>query len=572
MILKSGDDLLSRTCCLAIQRRSNFIKDCQEGLLKSVIFNAGNPGMDISGILSQICEKTTLEGFPRHIIENILKALCEKGEIRKEGDRYFLEREEFKRIAEIIEKRKEILERVRSEIVARVKRKVASESLSHQAALKIFRNFISSFMLAESDFLADVLSSRKDVHEMLSPIEALDNALGEVKDVNVKEAIRRSIIETLESLSSNRELIHILYETILNLVCLRMLSVEPSESVWKENELSEKTFILDTNVLFALILLDHPQHEVTDRIIFTAKKLGVKCVFTKRTIQEWLEVLEKANQRFRFLNSTRPSLLRKVEDIFIYSYFKRKETDSSLTWDKYYSKMKQIEDLADNLGIHVYEEKEEHTSDAEGLRILEHLSSEVYRSGRRRLDARFIKSGSVSEHDAYHLILVRRLREEFPSRSLGPSCWFLTYDISLLEADKALNTLLKSPQSAPSSLLMDTWALISSLFIDNSLEKEKLANIFTELFRNHFATPPRRISASMVVEVLSPYLSYKSLSDDDLKAVLDDERVKQLYFQLREARSTNPKKARLIYDEIHRRVDSIVWKLLENRVKATGFL
>ena len=183
-----------------------------------------------------------------------------------------------------------------------------------------------------------------------------------------------------------------------------------------------------------------------------------------------------------------------------------------------------------------------------------------------------IKSGSVSEHDAYHLLLVRRLREEFPSKSLGPSCWFLTYDVSLLEADKALNRLIKSPHAAPSSLLVDTWALIASLFLDNHLEKENLASIFIDLFRNHFATSLRGISASMIVEVLSPYLSYKSLSDDDLKAVLDDEHVKRLYFQLREARSTDPRKARLIYDEMHQRVDSIVWKLLENRVKETGFL
>jgi len=561
MSVKSQDDFLSKIFCFTIRRRSNFIKDCQEGLLRSVIFNAGNPGMDVSGILNQICKETLIEDFPRCIVERILKALCEKGEIRKEGDKYFLKKEEFKRIAEIIKKRKEILEKAKSEIVTRVKRKTASDNLSHQAALNIFQNFISGFLLAESNFIADVLSSRRDVHEIRSPMEVLDNALSEVKDVNIRNAIRRSIVETLES--SNRKLIHILYESILNLVCLKMLSVDPSGSIWKEGDLSGKIFILDTNVLFALILLDHPQHEVTDKIIFAAKKLGVKCAFTKRTIQEWLEVLEKANQRFRFLNSTRPSLLRKVEDIFIYSYFKRKETDSSLTWDQYYSKMKQIENLADNLGIHVYEEKEEHISDAESLRILDHLSSEVYRSGRRRLDVMFIKSGSVSEHDAHHLLLVRRLREESPSRSLGPSCWFLTYDVSLLEADKALNSLLKSPHAAPSSLLVDTWVLISSLLFDKYLKRKEIADIFADLFRNHFSTPLRRISASMVVEVLSPYLSYKSLSDDDLKAVLDDERVKQLYFQLREVRLTDPRKARLIYDELHQRVDSIVWELLK---------
>jgi len=569
MSMKGGDEFFSRIYCFIIQRRSNFIKDCQEGFLKSIIFNAGNLGIDVNEILNQICKEPLIGDVPRYIIERILKALYEKGEIRREGDKYLLKKKEFKRIAEIIGKRKEIFEEAKSEIVARMKRKAVSDK-GYRAALRIFRNFISGFLLAESNFIVDILSNRRVVHEMLSPIEVLENVLSEVKDANARKAIRRSIVETLES--PNRELVRVLYETVLNLLCLKMLSVDPSGSIWKGNNLSGKIFILDTNVLFALILQDHPQHELTGKIIFIAKKLGVKCVFTKRTIQEWLEVLEKANQRFRFLNSTRPSLLKKVEDIFIYSYFKRRETDSSLTWDQYYSKMKKIESLADKLGIHVYEEKEEHTSDAESLKILEHLSNEVYRSGRRRLDVRFIKSGSVSEHDAYHLLLVRRLREESPSKLHGPSFWFLTYDVSLLEADKALNTFLESPHAAPSSLLVDTWTLISSFFLNNRSEKEELAFMFTDLFRNHFAAPLKRISASMVVEVLSPYLSYKSLSDDDLKAVLDDEYVKQLYFQLREARSTNPKKARLIYNEMHQRVDSIVWRLLENRVKETGFL
>ena len=186
----------------------------------------------------------------------------------------------------------------------------------------------------------------------------------------------------------------------------------------------------------------------------------------------------------------------------------------------------------------------------------------MYRSGRRRLDARFIKSRFVSEHDAYHLLLVRRMREKSSSRSQGPSYWFLTYDVSLLEADKALNVLLRSPHTVPSSLLVDNWVLISSLFLDDCAEVKKLVSIFADLFRTYFVTP--------LVEILNPYLSYKSLSDDDLKAVLDDDGVKQLYFQLREARSVDPEKARFIYDELRQRVDGIVWRLLEKRAKETG--
>jgi len=569
MNLRNKDPHLSEILNLIIQRRGySFISDCQEGLLKSVVFNAGNPGMDVSSIVKRICEQTALESFPKHIVEEIAETLYEKGELCKEGDNYFLRGEEFERIAETIKKREEALEKVESEIAVRAGGKNASHLENSRTAIGAFRNFIFNFLSAESKFIADVMACKKVVHELTSPTEILDTVLSGVEDESIRKSVRRSLTETFKS--PNRKFLHVLYEAILNLVCLRMLSIDPSGSIWKKHDLSEKTFILDTNVLLALILPDHPQHAMTREIVSITKRLEVNFAFTKRTMLEWMEVLEKANQRFRFLNSARPSLLGKVEDIFIYSYFKRKETNPSLMWREYYSQMKQIENLASNSGINLCKEKEEYISDVESLRILEHLSNEVYRSGRKRLDVRFIKSGSVSEHDAYHLLLVRRLREESPSELLGPSYWFLTYDVSLLEADRALNMLLKSPHAAPSSLLMDTWVLISSLFLDSCIEKEKLAGIFADLFRTYFVMPFRGLSASMIVEVLNPYLSYKSLSDDDLKAVLEDDDVKRLYFELREARSIDPEKARIIYDELRQRVNGIVWRLLENRTKEAG--
>ena len=569
MNLGNDDFSLSEIFHLIIPRRScSLIKDCQEGIVKSIIFNAGNPGMNVSSILEEIRKQSTLKALPRHIIEATVESLCKNGELRKEDEKYFLKEEEFKRMAEIIKERKKSLENVESEIYTRIEREGPSYIKSSKTAIRIFRDLVSNFLYAESRFITDMLACKEDVYEPASPLEILDTILSNVRDINTREVIRRSIVGTFESV--RKEIIHIFYRAVLNLVCLEMLSIDPSGSMWRKGDFSGKTVILDTNVLLALVLRDHPQHEVTNDVISITSRLGVNFVFTERTKREWLEVLEKANQRFRFLNSTRPSLLGKVEDIFIRSYFKKREDDPSLRWHEYYSQMKRIESLVNVWGIQPYEEKEEYTSDAEGLRVLEDLSDEVYRSGRRRLDARFIKSKSVSEHDAYHLLLVRRLREKSPSDSFGPSCWFLTYDVSLIEADRALNMLLKSPHAAPSILLMDTWFLISSLFLKADIEEKKLARVFVELFRSYFVTPPGGLSASMIVEVLNPYLSYKSLSDDDLKAVLENEDVKRLYFELRDARSSDPEKARLIYDALRQQVDRIVWGLLENKAKEAG--
>lgn len=539
------------------------MKDCREALIKYIILNSGNSELDLNRMMSHIRKELASESPSICVVEDAVKNLCEKNMIRGEGKKYILEDKESDRLAGVIKRREEILEKTGSEVIAKVKGRGVSSREDLQAVLRVFRDFISGFISVQSNFIMDILSCRMEVREAASPIEVLEDALNKVENLSLREPIRGSIMKALGS--SSRDFVRVLYEAILNLTCLGMLSSDPSGSVWKTPALSGKTLILDTNVLFALVLPEHPQHSVTTKAISVARHLGVKYVFTKRTMLEWIEVLEKANQRFRFLNSTRHSLLGKVEDIFIRSYFKRKEDDPSLAWQEYYSEMRRINDLARGLGIQVYEENEEDVSDAEGLKIIEYLSEEVYRSGRRRLDARFIKSRSVSEHDAFHLLLVRKLREKFPSESMGPSYWFLTYDISLLEVDRDLNKFLETPLAAPSSLLMDAWALLSSLFLDDPSEEEKIVGIFDELFRGYFAASPRRLSASMVVEVLSPYLSYRSLSDEDLEAVLNNEHVKRLYFQMREARSAHPAKARVIYDKMRQRVDRIIWKLLENK-------
>jgi len=551
-------DALSKLSSLIIRRRNGLNEDFQEGLLKSAIFNAGKIGGEIREILSYIYE-VGLEHFPIYKIEEILRNLSENGEITRKGNRYLLREAEFEEFVKIFKRRREALKNIW------MRKRDVPDKENLKVANKVFQRFIHEYLYAESNLIADVLSCQKETHKALSPLEIFDSALNYINDANLRGNVQRLIIDILAS-PDNMDFIRTLYEIVLNMICLRIFS-DTSASTFKGADLSGKTFVLDTNVLFPLLIPDHPQHAATSRIVSITEKLGVKCVFTKRTMQEWFEVLEKANRRFRFLQSTRPSLLKEVEDIFIYSYFRRKDSDPSLAWSKYYSQMKNVENLAKLYEVPLYEEREEYISDTKGLKIIEHLSTDVYRSGKRRLDIRFIKSRTVSKHDAYHLLLVRRLREESPSTSLGPSYWFLTYDSSLLEADRALNILLGSPHAVPSSLLVDMWVLMASLFSFSQSETEELGEIFTVLFRNYFTPPSKRISASMVVEVLSPFLSYQSLSDDDLKVVLEDRQIRRLYFRLREARSVSSEKARLIYDKLRRRVENIIWKLLEKRTK-----
>ena len=140
-------------------------------------------------------------------------------------------------------------------------------------------------------------------------------------------------------------------------------------------------------------------------------------------------------------------LLRKLDDIFIRSYFKEQVTNLSLTWQGFYLQMRQIDIATKARGIKFWYKKELNLDKLPNQEFFEPMSGRVYYCAKRIGNP---KGKKVCEHDAYHLLLVRKKREEQPRDMLGPSCWFLTHDTSLICADDIFASTVEKDSVCPS--------------------------------------------------------------------------------------------------------------------------
>lgn len=560
----STRDALIRIAQFIVRKESaDLAKNCQNMLVKTVLFNAGNIGLNVPEIAKEIEKQMGLKNFPSIIIRETAERLAQSGEVYERNDKFYLEKEECEKIREAIEKRKKFLDFAESTLKNKLLKKIGEENEKISLALDILYKFLAKWFASETSFVTNLLLPKRGVKRLEVPLEILDETLEEVKDDNLRRIIRGCIIEAF---TESEEMMNFIYEILQSYLYLELLNADPECKYLQKVSFSKMTFILDTNVLMALLLEADPMHKGVIEVISITQKLGIKLVFTKRTKQEWLWSLEKANEEFRSIESSRATLLPELENIFIRSYFKGKESNPSITWQGFYLQMREPERLLKKRGIEYWYKKEYDPEKFEYKELFEPLDGRVYYCAKKKGN---IKSKEVCEHDAYHILLVRELRGKDFSDTLGPPYWFFTCDTSLLCADEWLNHIMKDPFAPPSSLIADVWITIIAPFLGPEVPETKLASAFSHLMRTHFATLPAGLSADQIVEALGHWLPYKSLSDDDIKAILSDALVVKYLDELKEAQIWAPNKVEELRRKLQVRVDEKIHEIFDEKIANT---
>jgi len=563
---ESKKEVLIRISQFIVRKESAALtKDCHDGLVKTVLFAVGNTGLSIPKMTNEIEKQMGVKKFPASIIQSSVGRLCdEKKELLEKSGKYFLENEEYEKMKETITERRHTLDHIESIIKAKMQKELKKAKVDAKAlgvALEVFYEFLVTWFSSESSFVANLLLHKKKFTAPDFPAHILGKTLQRVTDDNLRQAIQHSIFELFEA--PKETLVRFLYGVLQNYLHLELLNIDPECRILQKVAFSKKTLILDTNILLSFFLESHPKHEGTAEILSISQELGVNLVFTKMTKQEWLAHLEGAHEEFRTIRSTRPSLLRKLEDVFITSYFKEKAVTPSLTWQGFYLQMRQIENLAKAKRIGFWYKKELSLDSLSNKEFFDPVSGRVYYCAKIVGNP---KGKKVCQHDAYNLLLVRKIREDYPSDILGPSCWFLTHDSSLLCADEGLNEFLKDQFAPPSSFLADMWITIIAPFLGAEISASTLAETFVHLMKTNFATMPSGLNAQKTVEVLGHWLPYKALTDTEIEAILGDALVTRYYDELRKALALNPRKVKEIRERLHKEADERVYGIFDERV------
>lgn len=558
-------EALIRISQFVVKKESEALaKDCHRGLVKTILFGCGNRGLSIPEISNEIAEQMGLEGFPYSTIETAIKSPEGKEEIYAKDDKYFLENSAYEQIAKTVAERQKTIDNFESVIREKtnaVSQAQATDGKMAALAVRTTYEFLGSWFGSESSFIANSLKTRKQIIVHSFPDNVLEETLKNIKDKNARRIIHDVITEIFQDLKT--DVGRLIFEILQNYLHLELLNIDPECRYLQEVAFSNKTLVLDTNILMNLFLSTAKNHDGINETISIARDLGVKLAFTRRTEQEWLSTLENTNAKYKSVNSQRPSLLPSLNDDFIRSYFKDKTSDSSLTWESYYLQMRQIKSMAAREGIQFWYKKEFTLAKLPNKEYLEQLRGRVYGCANIR---GYPKSKSVAEHDAYHLLLVRKLREEIPPDMLGPSCWFLTLDSSLHCTDEGLNQFMSTPFDPPSSFMADLWVSTISPFLGPEISESRLADAFAHLMSTRFATMPTGLSADAVVETLGNWLPYDKLSDKDIELILADALVVKYYNELKEARIKDPSRVEELAAKVRQKVDKKVYEIFDARV------
>lgn len=228
--------------------------------------------------------------------------------------------------------------------------------------------------------------------------------------------------------------------------------------------------------------------------------------------------MERANERYALLNVP-ARILKVINDEFISSYAFELDSDQSLTWQKYYERMVNIDAiLTQQYGIEVKDVKNIEIVDSE---IYEKVIADVSRVWEEARQNK--KEHDVAEHDAFHLLLVKKLRDEDNRKSvLGPNYWFLTRDSTLFFVNSFINSLGLFKNQISSSIKESYWLDFITPFLSSRTRNEDAYLVFADLLRSEFTTIPKGISSKILTEIQGEWTKYEWLPTNDIEEILKD--------------------------------------------------
>jgi len=495
-----------------------------ESIVEMCVFRSTHEGCDLARIRN-IAESSLEISLEPTMLGAAADRLNEKNILTRKNNVYFLNNERKKGIRNIIARRKQSLDVMETTFKKELKKKFRKLTIEQEKqGLELLYEFLALLYSTESRFVSANLRLAPEDIEVLSsykpPKEMFESLLSQVKD----ERFAKSIGAVIVSLFEDRRFSMLLQTTAQNFVFFEILNLDPECRFIEKEAFSEKYLLIDTNVLIALLLPSETRHSLAGQALYYSKRIGANVAITKRTEEEFKDELKHANIRFKNLGSNKLEFLMSVDDEFIASYALEKKKNRSLTWHDFYMKLKPFRTILSKHGISVIDEGDL-SYEVLHSKIFPETTSYVLTCSRA---TQRIKGKSVIEHDAYHILLVRKLRAKDTRDSfLGPKYWFVTFDNSLLCVDKAVNELLGSKYEAPSSMMAWAWLELITPYFGATVHQDVLSRAFVRFMRSSAAIMPTRLSIGDLLEIKGPKINFDNHSTEELKEILDDEVVQQ---------------------------------------------
>ena len=534
---------------IAMQELLQFIfdrdaVDARESLHESIVEAILSSGrvLTVNSIMHETEKQFNIQ-VDTQFISQILSNLTGKGYVRNTGKNvFFLDFNRKRDIENRINQRKKDLSYFEATLVEIFKGQTKNLSIeNNNIILDYFYHFCLRLFSLSSDLLISFLQcdgSIKGVESYLPPEKILFELLQGVDNEETKEAIK----ETFEIAFRDSSLSRFLSEIARNYLYFRILNLEPSCKSVQKSFFSEKIVFADTNFIMSVLLPNRVNHTAALRCLNLSKKLGVQFRYTKRCHQEFMEQLKQSKGRFKGLTNKNLDILSAIDDDFIADYAVGAKSGKRMDWDSYCIQFKILGNILKDFGIQEFSDMDLDIAIMTAPSFVK--ISEIVTVSALRYNN--LKDVEIADHDAYHLMLVRKLREkEKEASALGPKFWFLTFDQSLLVADKEINRLLGATAELPSSIECWAWMNMISPFFAGTLAQESTDDAFVYLMKTNFRALPSRIKTKKLIAI-AKNVNLDSYTIEEVNAIVNDAFVQAYSTEIERAKKSKNQEAEKI--------------------------
>jgi predicted nucleic acid-binding protein len=527
-----------------------------------------------AGILKEQVAQVVSEEFPlikveKSLLDDIVERLGKKGSLEIRDEKYYLSSIRRRQLETQAKDNLHAWERIYG-LIASGTSKIYGTPLSkeqREAITTNFNTFLATLFIERADIIAELLTAKEvNIKKIRLPFTVLDNTIGYMKDFKLRKALKETIIR--EFRNPSEEFAAFLFQVSRNLVCIQVLNLDPECQSIEEKALKDKVLFLDTNMLMALLCERMPVHELAKECTKMSQSMGIKLVYSERTLQEYRDVLERSKAAYQQLKISE-RFLELVDNEFIAAFGLEKKANRTQSWEGFYYRLKHPQKLLEReFGVGLYDKKHKEIIENPLFEEIAKTVSECYQKIRGRG-----KEKDVAEHDAYHLLLMRELRTKESTSLFGPKHWFVTLDQTLYCVDDTINEKMNYTDKTPSNVTCDIWIETVSPFLTLGVQNKKAVRLFAEILSSHFAVIPFHINTKDLMEIQGDWVNYKWLETKDLVEVLNDKFVRQAINQLSQAREkgeATEEFASKLGEKVKVKLDSILEakiKDLEGRVQ-----
>jgi hypothetical protein len=535
--------------------------------------NPDKKGLD--GILDLIEKQFFGIRLEKEVAEEYLRQLENEGLVNVENGEYTLQEEKRCQIENYSKAALALVSSCETNFIEDVKQKhakmISSENIEKlkNCFYQFITNLVSRYIGATAKLLIEGTLIRIP---QVTGESLVDRSTSEISDSQLREAAKKTFLEWMQS--PDDDFIEYLFFMKQNFLCIEVLNLDPECRMLEREEFSKKCLFLDTNVLLPLIL-ESEFHLQTKKLIDNTKKLGCSVCVTKRTLKEFNVFLDKAKKTLEAIKAT-PWQLSKSSNVLIRTYGKTLLSGKSMSPAEYIGQFSDIENLLNDLGVKLFDEDHEEIKE---LPEYNGLIEEVQRCF-SRLRGR-MKTIDVAEHDAFHLLLVKTLRESETDSILGPNKWFLSYDLTLPSADRFIRNKFNFSEKTVAVMIANIWNEIISPFLIGIVVQKDLVEILKSFITSEFTPISERVDFETLAKLEIDWTEYDWLETEEIQEITRQKFVLDYISRIEEFTKTGDSEAieklrsefnmafsRLIGQISNRKIDQVRIKLEEREKEA----